>query len=746
MAGYVQNVNLILISPPLSAPTAPALGPAVLAACVKEAVPGWRVEQLDLNLDLYERAINGQVPDLCAVCPTAGLACPRPGLLSHRLPWARDVLRRVPRDAAEEAEHMRAAVLMDGLTGALRRCSEALLRPWVEGRRPLPPEAREAWLAPWLERIAALRPDVVGISILGEANLVWGLAVARAVREELNVPVLFGGSLLSHLDPVEFIEGFPWLDVVFVGEADRALPELLRRWGPGLGGEGCGILADLAGVVHRRSGSICIHPPDHAVDLDALPTPDFGELASGYLVGEPVLPYVSGRGCYWGKCTFCSHTRPYGGTVRYRAVEKVAEDLRVLQVRHGVRHFLFVDEAIPPAKARRLFDAFEAAGLDLRLGFEGIRSEPAWDAALLQRAHAAGVRWIYVGVESFTQRLLDLIEKGTKTEDILAFLARCEEAGLVAHVSYILGLPSQTEPELQAELHHLRTIAADAGAFALLDGSPMYRAPERFGLRIGPREVLLRSPAGPVHGPRFDCTTEAGLTPAQAESRWLADPAVRRIRSHLGECAAVVLSETGFFRSHARPPDLDGVVARAFREGAAKTARDAAGTLDRAACLETSGGEATALELLRRALATPAESTLNDRLRVHAAACRLQLGQVAEAVAELSAVAPGSSVAGAVAAQDLRIGMAAGDLERVEAAATRLLALGLDSYRLRMARAIVGAAGGRYAAALVDLDLAREWDGADAELMELTAHCHERLGHVAEAGEARARAESFATP
>lgn len=708
-------MNLTLISPPLRAPTAPALGPAVLAACVHERVPGSNVTTLDLNLDLFRRVIAGQVADPCRSCPTAGLSCPRPGLLAPRLQWAEQVLSRLPRNASEEDDTMRAAALLDGLSTALHRCAEAILRPWVEGRRPLPILAREAWLAPWIEQISASRPDVVGVSILGESNLLWGLALARLVREELGRPVILGGSLMSHLDAAELLTAFPWVAALFRGEADRSLPAWMAR------GEPSGGFVGIPGVAYRGPEGIQVQEPDRQVELDALPAPDFGERLGDYLVPEVVLPYISGRGCYWGRCTFCSHTRPYAGAVRFRCIDKVVDDLQVLNRRYGARTFLFVDEAIPPARARRLFDVIASRNLDLRLGLEGVRPEPAWDAGLLARAHEVGVRWIYVGVETLTQRLLDAIEKGTKVADVLAFLRRCADAGIVAHASYILGLPGQTEAELTAELRRLRPHAVDAGPFALLDGSPMHTNPQRFGVRVGQREVLLRSGEGVVHGPRFDFVSEHGVTPELAEQRYLSDPDVPRIRPHLGECAAVGLSDTPFFRSTRRPAGLDQVLGDALRAVASDVGAD---VLDAAACLEALGDNAGALGRVTGAADDPER---RERLRLHAAACRLQLGDLSGALHDLSAIGSGSTVIEAAAGQSLRIGIAVGDPTRVARAAALLLSRGLDSHRLRLARAILHAAAGQDAEAVEQLRLARELGAPREELAELAAHCEARI-------------------
>src|SRR5206468_2001014 len=82
-------------------------------------------------------------------------------------------------------------------------------------------------------------------------------------------------------------------------------------------------------------------PPQPLRDLDSVPFPDY----SGFpweAYPRPMAPILTGRGCGWGACTFCSDvTSSVGRTFRSRSVANVLDEIQWQSRRHAVRHFVF---------------------------------------------------------------------------------------------------------------------------------------------------------------------------------------------------------------------------------------------------------------------------------------------------------------------------------------------------------------------------------------------------------------------
>lgn len=611
-------MRLLLAFPPFHPPTSPPLGVATLKAALLERRPEVQVELADWNLAFFRRWLRGQPQHLCAVHPdrSLGQICPTVLLADGRgeAIWQR--LCTLPAsDGADD--YIRAAQQFDGIYRTLISYHRGLLMPFVEQREELDDAVVDALFGEALATVATSGPDVLGLSILAEQNLLWALAFARVAKARYGVTIALGGAMMSHLDGGELLTAFPWLDVIFQGEAETSLVAFVDSWTEGQADS----RENIPGIVHRGTHRLpCSHPAAAPVHLPDLPPPDFDGLPlDAYLAPELVLPIATSRGCYWGKCSFCSHTLPYAPGVRTRAAEEVADEMAALAGRYGARGFLLVDEAISPKTLRQLSEALLARDLDLIWGAEGIRVEPNFDPDLLRNARRAGLSWLYVGVESSCQRLLDLMDKGIDAAQIDAFVAACDAAGITPQLSFIVGIPGTTEAELAQEVQFMLRHPVDGSPFALLLGSPMQTDPSRFGLHIADRQRLFTTPTGVLHAPRFHFTAESGLSP-QAADAWVEAETAQgrpRLRPHLGEIHAVLLAGTGFFASDSRPepaPEPAEAALQILSSQAKPAPWTAAHT---AGCLEALGELEAVYEVVNEALGAGREPEETAALYLH---------------------------------------------------------------------------------------------------------------------------------
>ena len=60
-----------------------------------------------------------------------------------------------------------------------------------------------------------------------------------------------------------------------------------------------------------------------------------------------------------------------------------------------------------------------------------------------------GCKGFYVGIESGSQKVLDLMNKKITVEQIRRFCGWCRDAGIKIYASYIAGFPGETEDDFQ---------------------------------------------------------------------------------------------------------------------------------------------------------------------------------------------------------------------------------------------------------------------------------------------------------
>lgn len=344
-----------------------------------------------------------------------------------------------------------------------------------------------------LPRIEAERPDVLGISVTYGSQLVPALTLATLVKARWpEIHVTLGGGMLAYVGHRLAHAGplFERVDSIVVYEGERPLLELCQALAAAGGRDGGP--PDLSGVSNLLYRGADGRPTTNGeltpLPIDELPCPDFSDLPlDEYLSGELVLPIAPARGCYYEKCGFCTLYTAIGPTFRERSVDKLVEDLQQLVERHDTPYFYFIMDDLPPLMAKRLPDAIERAGLDIRWWCDARFEERLFNAETLPRLYDAGCRKLMFGFESGSQRVLDLVDKGTDLAEAERVLRASHEAGISSTLYTMVGLPTETREEAEATRAFIVRNADWISEISLqifnLDMvSPMYREPERFGI------------------------------------------------------------------------------------------------------------------------------------------------------------------------------------------------------------------------------------------------------------------------
>lgn len=295
---------------------------------------------------------------------------------------------------------------------------------------------------PVLRALEAEAPDAVGITLTNRQQWVAGLTLARLLKAR-GFHVVLGGALVSKFVdtiPPEFFRIFA--DTVVAYEGEAALLALLGEL------EGGHEFARVPNLVWLDRGSVRRNPP-RVENVNELPTPDFEGLPlERYLAPSPVLPILTGKGCYFNRCRFCdipfiNHVSSKAYRVRHP--ELVVGDVRTLAARHGARHFVITDEALSPKLLLKLADAFEPFAREERHFTGYARLERGFTRPVLDRIAAMGMRKLFFGLESASQRMIDHMDKGTDVSIAPRILRDCRDAGIRFHLFGIVGLPEETE-------------------------------------------------------------------------------------------------------------------------------------------------------------------------------------------------------------------------------------------------------------------------------------------------------------
>jgi anaerobic magnesium-protoporphyrin IX monomethyl ester cyclase len=324
-------------------------------------------------------------------------------------------------------------------------------------------------------------PRYFGISIIGVEQILPGLTLGSLLKRHFpTVPIIVGGSVFSRLvEKTDVAKRLfeNYFDYICRYEGEKPLAAFLASADPKAG--------QVPNLAFLRDGEVILTELIDPIDIDEVPTPDFSGLKlDRYFTPEVVLPILSTRGCYWGKCAFCYHGMIYQDRYRMRQPALIAEDLAVLKRRFGARHFAFNDEAIPPKLFRVLPDAVPWG----EYFFTGLyKFEKFFKPEHYQNMYGMGFRSLYIGLETASERVQKHMLKNNKQHTMIDNLQYAHDAGIWNHTFNFFGFPTETEAEADETidflLQHADIIHSEGtGTFAFEHNAPIARAPERFGV------------------------------------------------------------------------------------------------------------------------------------------------------------------------------------------------------------------------------------------------------------------------
>ena len=336
------------------------------------------------------------------------------------------------------------------------------------------------------------RPDVVGVSIGTQMQLLAGLTFCKMIKEAFpHVHITVGGNVVTRLQeelPRQerfFTEVF---DSAILYEGEHALVWLLEAL------TGARSFANVPNLIYRDEAGIHVNTEIHTEKLGDLPLPDFdGFPLDSYFVPVRILPYLATRGCYWGRCTFCDHGQGYFDQYRGLPAQQVVQQVKALKERYNAQHFLFADESYPPALFKKVVQMLVEQDVGIHwttlIRFE----ESLEDPELWRVAKQSGCCTLYYGMESANERVLGLMDKHVKQSVIKRNLELASGVGIWNHVMAFYGFPGETREEAEDTRRFIienqeNIHSVELFYFVAYRHTPMVRNPQQFGITIHKQE------------------------------------------------------------------------------------------------------------------------------------------------------------------------------------------------------------------------------------------------------------------
>jgi len=315
------------------------------------------------------------------------------------------------------------------------------------------------------------KSDYYGITAV-TPQYIYAKQILKRIKEKYpKSKVIVGGVHATSLPNEVLKDGF---DAVVRGEGELAMADIIKN-----------------GLEKK------IYEVNYVKDLDSLPMPAWDLLdMESYIGNIDVMNYMKSgeeeereinlmgtRGCY-GVCAYCTM---YKGPLRWRKINNIINEIRYLQETYKINRVSFCDDNIMVNKKwlRELSSKLKDTGIKWHCL---TRADQA-DYETCKLMSDCGCMGIDFGIESGSQRILDIIKKHTTVKKQEVGLIAAHKAGLKVRAQFMVGLPQETEEDHRLNLEFIMRNSDYVDKWGIHVFTPfpsceIYHFPERFKYAI----------------------------------------------------------------------------------------------------------------------------------------------------------------------------------------------------------------------------------------------------------------------
>ena len=326
--------------------------------------------------------------------------------------------------------------------------------------------------------------DVVGISCL-TIQFKPGIKVARAAKESGKTVVMGGIHVTSR--PEDALNS-GYVDYVVRGEGETTAVELLeglkdpRHFDP----------ARVAGLSWKEDGVIRHSEPRPFIqELDTIPFPlrEGSWRKSGRIQSQNDIDYpvITTRGCPYG-CKFCDVNVIAGKKFRRRSIRNIIDEVEYLVNEYGKEDILFLDDIINfnAKRLTELCDALIERHLPVMSWVMGRADHLLQNPETAEKMQKAGVRLMFMGIESPEKRILKAYRKGGKASSEVSINAvkLLKDEGIETWGAYMMGEPAETREDIRATIDYAKFLNTGVAQFSILTPFPSTELWQEYSERI----------------------------------------------------------------------------------------------------------------------------------------------------------------------------------------------------------------------------------------------------------------------
>ena len=310
------------------------------------------------------------------------------------------------------------------------------------------------------------QPDYTGISCNYSSQINIAVGIANIAKKWGSRTIL--GGWHPTLVPDETLE-HPSVDIIIRGEGELTFRELIQKNSP----------IGIPGLSYKQNGKNNHNPDRDLMDLKQIRYPDRGFRSVSAnktynFFGFPVECIETSRGCPYS-CTFCCIHHFYRNTYRKRKAEHVIKELHSNEIRNRASHIFIVDDnfVVDQKFVAELCDGILQTGINKYFMAQARVDMIVHRPEIFKKMADAGFIYLFLGLESFSDRTLKKLNKRIDFQEIKSALRIAHDYGFVVQGNIILGADLEdTKQDLQSVIDITKVLDIDFPTFSMLTPLP----------------------------------------------------------------------------------------------------------------------------------------------------------------------------------------------------------------------------------------------------------------------------------
>ena len=326
-----------------------------------------------------------------------------------------------------------------------------------------------------LEVIEERRPLAIGLSVLTGPVINEALKISRQTRRRFKDIKIIWGGLHPTLFPKYVLEEDS-VDYIVQAEGEEALFHLIDSLSKGR------LDTSIHSFGYKDKDSIFINPVgSRLIDLNLSPMPawdlvDMPNYIANRFFASRVLTMNTSRGCPF-KCAFCFNQGLSYQKWRALNAANVLGQLMHLKEKYGINGVQFYEDSFDTDKNRVREFCNLMINAKPRVNWSHFSNIIYCSEDMLKAEKAANCKYIEYGVESGSDRILELINKKQNVAQIKEAFSICEKVGIKSAALFMIGYPSETKEELQETIDLVEGLPAHiliGTIYRPYPGTPLY--------------------------------------------------------------------------------------------------------------------------------------------------------------------------------------------------------------------------------------------------------------------------------